>query len=77
MESAKIYPLNRNRFEGTATVNALASPPKLKLLDRVREAIRTRHYSPKTEESYVHWIKRFIFFHHKRHPAEMSEKEIA
>jgi integron integrase len=77
MESAKIYPLNRNRFEGTATVNALASPPKLKLLDQVREAIRTRHYSPKTEESYVHWIKRFIFFHHKRHPAEMSEKEIA
>jgi hypothetical protein len=39
MESAKIYPLNRNRFEGTATVNALASPPKLKLLDQVREAI--------------------------------------
>jgi integron integrase len=77
MESAKIYPLNRNRFEGTATINAPASPPKPKLLDQVREAIRTRHYSPKTEESYVHWIKRFIFFHHKRHPAEMSEKEIA
>jgi integron integrase len=77
MESAKIYPLNRNRFEGTATVNALASPPKLKLLDQVREAIRMRHYSPKTEESYIHWIRRFIFFHNKRHPAEMSEKEIA
>ena len=50
---------------------------KPKLLDQVRQAIRTRHYSSKTEESYVHWIKRFIFFHSKRHPAEMGEKEIA
>lgn len=49
---------------------------KPKLLDQVRQAIRARHYSPKTEESYVHWIKRFIFFHNKRHPAEMGEKEI-
>jgi integron integrase len=47
------------------------------LIDRVHQAIRTRHFSPKTEESYVHWIKRFIFFHNKRHPAEMGEKEIA
>ena len=50
---------------------------KPKLLDQVRQVIQTRHYSPKTEESYVHWIKRFIFFHNKRHPAEMGEKEIA
>jgi integron integrase len=35
-----------------------------------------RHYSPRTEEAYVHWIKRFIFFHHKRHPAEMGAAEI-
>jgi integrase len=49
---------------------------KFKLLDEVRQAIRARHYSPKTEESYVHWIKRFIFFHDKRHPAQMGEKEI-
>ena len=51
--------------------------PKPKLLDQVRQAIRARHYSPKTEESYIHWIKRFIFFHGKRHPAEMEEREIA
>jgi integrase len=50
---------------------------KPKLLDQVRQAIRTRHYSPRTEETYVHWIKRFIFFHNKRHPVEMGEKEIA
>ncbi|MFH1006279.1 MAG: integron integrase [Candidatus Latescibacterota bacterium] len=49
---------------------------KPKLLDRVREAIRTRHYSLRTEEAYVGWIKRFILFHHKRHPSEMGEPEI-
>lgn len=53
-----------------------ASPPGPRLLDRVREAIRTRHYSYRTEKAYVHWIKRFIFFHNKRHPAEMGEAEI-
>ena len=47
-----------------------------KLLDQVKNAIRTKHYSMKTEEAYVHWIKRFIFFHNKRHPKEMREKEI-
>ena len=54
-----------------------SASPKLKLLDQVRQAIRTRHYSPRTEETYVGWIKRFIFFHNKRHPAEMAEQEIA
>jgi integron integrase len=42
----------------------------------VRDAIRTRHYSYRTEKAYIHWIKRFIFFHDKRHPAEMGEAEI-
>jgi integron integrase len=46
------------------------------LLSSVREAIRARHYSIRTEESYVSWIKRFILFHGKRHPAEMGEPEI-
>jgi len=50
---------------------------KPKLLDRVREAIRMRHYSLRTEEAYVNWIKRFILFHGKRHPLEMGEKEIS
>jgi len=47
-----------------------------KLLDQVREAIRTRHYSYRTEEAYVGWIRRYILFHHKRHPAEMGPPEI-
>ena len=50
--------------------------PKPKLLDQVRDAIRTRHYSYRTEEAYVAWIRRFILFHDKRHPAEMGPPEI-
>jgi integrase len=55
-----------------------ASPPAPRpprLLDRVREAIRSRH-SRRTEKAYVHWIRRFIFFHSKRHPAEMGAAEV-
>lgn len=49
---------------------------KPKLLDRLREALRSRHYSRRTEQTYCHWVKRFIFFHNVRHPAEMAEPEI-
>jgi integron integrase len=56
------------------TSHAVTPPPKL--LDRVRHAIRARHYSRRTEKAYVHWIKRYIFFHAKRHPAEMGAVEI-
>ena len=48
----------------------------LRSLDRVRHAVRARHYSRRTEKAYVHWIKRYIFFHGKRHPAEMGAAEI-
>jgi hypothetical protein len=41
-----------------------AEPPKPRLLDRVRAALRARHYSRRTEEAYVAWIKRYIFFFH-------------
>ena len=47
-----------------------------RLLDRVRIAIRARHYSSRTEETYIGWIKRYIFFHDKRHPAEMGADEV-
>jgi hypothetical protein len=49
-------------------------PPRL--LDRVRERIRFKHYSLRTEDAYVQWIKRFILFHGKRHPAEMGAAEV-
>jgi integron integrase len=48
-----------------------------RLLDRVREAIRARHYSRRTEEAYVHWIRRFIVFHNKAHPSTMAGPEIS
>lgn len=50
---------------------------KPRLIDRVREEIRVRHYSLRTEKSYIQWIRRFILFHDKRHPLEMGEKEIS
>jgi integron integrase len=56
------------------TSPAVTPPPKL--LDRVRDAIRARHYSRRTEKAYVHWIKRYIFFHGKRHPGEMGAVEV-
>jgi integron integrase len=58
------------------SMNSPSAPQKPKLLDRVREAIRSRHYSRNTEDAYVAWIKRFIFFHGKRHPAEMGAEEV-
>src|SRR5919197_3054639 len=80
METAKIYRLNRQRpvpSLAALTDNTASSPQRPKLLDQVRQATRTRHYSYRTEKAYTHWIKRFIFFHNKRHPAEMGEAEIA
>ena len=56
------------------TTAAVASSPKL--LDRVRWHLRVKHYSIRTEQAYVDWIRRYILFHRKRHPNEMSEKEI-
>ena len=49
---------------------------KPRLLDQVRDVIRLRHYSLRTEETYIQWIKRFILFHGKRHPLQMGEQEI-
>jgi integron integrase len=46
------------------------------LLDRVRERLRVKHYSIRTEEQYVSWIRRYVLFHGKRHPREMGEREV-
>src|SRR5215510_8573652 len=56
-------------------VTTMQQPPK-KLLDHVRDAIRLKHYSLHTEQAYVTWIKRYIFFHNKRHPKDMGAAEI-
>ena len=51
------------------------TPPRL--LEQVRAEIRARHYSRRTEEAYVHWIRRFIVFHGRRHPRELAGPEIS
>jgi integron integrase len=48
-----------------------------RLLDQVRDRLRCKHYSYRTEQSYLHWIRRFILFHNRRHPEEMAEPEVA
>lgn len=65
---------------GTADVNdgSREGPRagKPRLLDRVRQELRLRHYSARTEAAYVHWIRRFVLFHGKRHPAGLGAPEI-
>jgi integron integrase len=50
------------------------NPPKL--LDQVRDKLRVKHYSIRTEHTYVDWIKRYIYFHGKRHPKDMEARDI-
>src|SRR5690242_8020120 len=57
----------------TSLFGGVAMP---KLLDLVRREIRSRHYSIRTEEAYTRWIKEFILFHNKCHPADMGEPEV-
>ena len=64
---------NANTSEGPA---GFIPNPKLKLLDQVSEVMRFKHYSIRTERTYREWIKRFIFFHGKRHPREMGSVEV-
>ena len=78
MENNKVFRLEPNRRSGNAPSPDISTPARSpKLVDQVRRAIQTRHYSYRTEKAYVHWIKRYIFFHNKRHPNEMAEAEIA
>lgn len=55
---------------------SVISAPPPKLLDRLQAAIRLRHFSRRTEETYAGWVRRYIVFHHKRHPAEIGEAEV-
>ena len=55
-------------------IRAEAGSPKL--LQQVRRAVRVRHYSPRTEESYVAWVRRYVRFHGLRHPGELGVQEI-
>src|SRR5438105_10116485 len=57
--------------------DAVAGKPKKKLLDQVRDVMRLKHYSLRTEQTYCDWITRFIRFHRMRHPTEMREAEMS
>lgn len=69
---AQILRENAPRKSPSASPNA----DKPKLLDQLRQALRSRHYSRRTEQTYCHWVRRYIHFHNVRHPAEMAEPEI-
>ena len=61
--------------ESTNSDSASSQAGRPRLLDQVRETIRRKYYSRRTEEAYVHWIKRFIYFTGKRHPAQDNPRE--
>jgi len=76
--------IGRTLSYGRATVKTFALreldqslPRQPRLFDRVREALRSRHCSRRTEKSYVAWIRRFILFHGKRHPADLGAAEVS
>jgi hypothetical protein len=62
--------------EKTAGREKFVPNPKLRLQGQLREVMRFHHYSIRTEEAYWQWIKRFIFFHQKRHPKEMGPVKV-
>jgi hypothetical protein len=62
------------RLDGRWCVRETPVQPRRRLLDQVRDGLRPRHYSRRTERAYVAWIRRYILFHGKRHPAEMLQK---
>lgn len=63
-----------NCLKALSQLNMNNKPPKL--LEQVRDRVRLRNYSYRTEKSYVSWVKRFILFHHKKHPNEMGRPEV-
>ena len=52
------------------------NPEAPRLLNQVRDKIRLKHYSIRTEQAYTDWVRRFILFHNKRHPAEMGAVDV-
>jgi len=63
-------------YPGKVNKKPTFRPRSVRLMDQVREVMRYHHYSHRTEETYVRWIKGFIYFHNKRHPKDMGKAEI-
>ena len=62
--------------DNTFTAPSATAAPAPRLLDQVRDRIRVKHYSIRTEKAYLGWIKRYILFHGKRYPVEMGRAEV-
>lgn len=60
----------------SASADPSTTTPPPRLLDQLRTHLRTRHYSIRTEEAYIHWARRFILHHNKRHPRDMGAVEV-
>ena len=60
----------------TKRAGASSGDAQPRLLDQLRHALMARHYSPRTEQAYRHWVKRYVLFHNVRHPSEMAESEV-
>jgi len=73
--SIRLSPTSAVAVNADASGGGTAPPPRL--LQRVRQAIRVRHYSIRTEDTYVDWVRRFILFHDKRHPSELGAAAVA
>ena len=65
-----------NVFNGVIHMENINNTPPPKLLDLLRAKIRMRHYSLRTEMQYVHWVRRFILYHDKKHPQDMGGPEV-
>lgn len=74
-EKAENFPKMYPKPQSSTSTNTSDPKPK-KLLDQVRETLRTKHYSYRTEQTYIDWIKRYIIFHNKQHPKDLGVEEI-
>jgi len=71
-----LSPNNSPRRDSGPMSGQISKHQVLKLLDRIRYALRSRHYSPRTEQAYLMWVRRFVNFHDRRPPESMAEPEV-
>jgi integron integrase len=69
-------PSDESRAQDQGRNDLLVPNPKLRLREQLREVMRFKHYSVRTEQTYWHWIRHFILFHQKKHPKEMGEAQV-
>ncbi len=68
--------MNNSAADRRSPLGLFPGQPAPRLYDRVVEVLRTRHYSRRTEQAYIHWVRRFILFHARQHPRELAESNV-